>query len=70
MESLLAEYRETANRLRVRRDLAALELRRGSAVRSDAARRVQLLGEMFVDVTCTIHEIEDYLDIRRPYGRG
>lgn len=68
MESLLAEYRETAGRLRMSRDLAALELRRGSGVRSDTARRVQLLGEMLVDVTCTIHEIEDYLDIRQPYG--
>jgi len=68
METLLAEYRETAKHLRMSRDLAALELRRGSSARSDAARRVRLLGEMLVDVICTIHEIEDYLDIRRPYG--
>ncbi len=67
MEALLAEYRGTAARLRVRRDLAARELRDGSCVRSDAARRVRLLGEMLVDVLCTIHEIEDYLGIERQY---
>ena len=42
METLLAEYRETAKHLRMSRDLAALELRRGSSARSDAARRVRL----------------------------
>lgn len=68
MEALLAEYRETERRLRISRDLAALELRRGSGVRSDMARRVRILGEMLVDVTCTVREIEDYLDIRQPYG--
>ncbi len=61
IEELLEEYRETANTLRIRYDLAKRELRTGPRVRSDAVRHAGLLRDMLIDVLFTVQEIEEYL---------